>query len=175
MGMAIGAGAKVATMATEERGFSQAVDDTAIALAINAKFGQAGPAVYRNVYTTVREGKVLLTGEVAKPADRIEAVRLTWTVKGVRAVVNDLTMPTGQDGVDLARDVWLANRMDTDLLLDSEIQAVNYTVDVVGDTLHIMGIAQDARERDRVLAYARALPHIRKIADHTRLKADPSP
>jgi osmotically-inducible protein OsmY len=173
--MAVGIAAKAATMVMEERGFVGAVDDSAIDLAINGKLFETNEKLFRQVNVTVREGRVLLTGSVPRTDHRIEAVRLAWEVEGVREVLSELTAEDTSDLVDYGRDVWLTNKLETTLLFDSDVQAINYSIDVVNGTLFIMGIGQNATERNRVLSYARGLPHVRRIVDYTRLKTDPRP
>lgn len=174
VGLAVGAGAKVVTMVQEERGFGGVVDDAAIQVALNNALLAAGDSLFRAVDVTVRDGAVLLMGAVPTPKDRLAAVRLAWEVEGVRAVYNELTLTDSSDLVDYARDVWLANTLETFLLFDSEVQSINYTVDVVNGTLYLMGIARDEDERARVVAHARGMPHLRRIVDYTRLIAERS-
>ncbi|MCF8479233.1 MAG: BON domain-containing protein [Rhodospirillum sp.] len=172
-GLAIGIAAKATTMALEERGFSGAVDDGVIDLAINAKLLESNEALFHQVNVTVREGRVLMTGSVPRMDHRVEAVRLAWEVKGVQEVLSELNAEDTSDLVDYGRDVWLTNKMEAILLFDSEIQSINYSIDVVNGTVFIMGIGQNSAERDRVLGHARGLPHVRRIVDYTRLKTDP--
>ena len=39
---------------------------------------------------TVNQGRVLITGIVQNPDDRVEAVRLAWQVEGVTQVINEI-------------------------------------------------------------------------------------
>jgi osmotically-inducible protein OsmY len=172
-GVVLGVAAKAVTMASEERGFSTAVDDGAIQLSLNGKYFATDEKAFQNVYVTVREGRVLLSGSVPQANVRVDAVRLAWEVEGVREVLSELTTDNDADLIDYGRDVWLANKMETVMLFDSEVQSINFSIDVVDGTLFIMGIAQDQVERNRVLAHARGLPHVRRIVDYTRLRADP--
>ena len=49
----------------------------------------------------------------------------------------------------------------------------NFAIAVVDGSVHVLGIAQDARERDRVAAHARDMDYVRGAAMHVLLKDDP--
>ncbi|GEO80858.1 BON domain-containing protein [Pararhodospirillum oryzae] len=171
----VGAGAGTASAASEERGFGGFVDDAAIQTALNGKLFTTNERLFTAVNLTVREGRVLMTGSVATNEDRRTATRLAWEVDGVREVLNELTVNNGEDILDAGRDEILANRLKASMLFDSSVASRNYTVDVVNGVVYVMGVAADTAERERVLGYARALPHVRRVVDYTRLRGQPLP
>lgn len=172
--IAIGAGAEVATAASEERGLGQAVDDNAIAIAVQAQLLNAGADMLTQVDVSVQEGRVLLTGRVEKPAMRIDAVRRTWEVGGVKEVIDriEVAEPVGFGGyVD---DLWLAEKLRAMLLVDDHVRSINYSIDCVAGTIYLMGIAQSQEELQRVIDHARDVPYVRGVVSYVRLKNDPS-
>ncbi len=172
--IAIGAGAEVATAASEERGLGQAVDDNAIAIAVQAQLLNAGADMLTQVDVSVQEGRVLLTGRVEKPAMRIDAVRRTWEVGGVKEVIDriEVAEPVGFGGyVD---DLWLAEKLRAILLVDDHVRSINYSIDCVAGTIYLMGIAQSQEELQRVIDHARDVPYVRGVVSYVRLKNDPS-
>src|SRR5690349_6627277 len=91
----VGAGALVGSSAIEERGLGKVVSDTSIRTAINAAWFDHDPQISEMVELTVREGKVLLTGQVDTVQRQIDAVRLVWTISGVREVIDDTKIGEG--------------------------------------------------------------------------------
>lgn len=169
-GMAIGAGATAGVAVAEERPVDAVVSDTGIVLAINRAWLEADPELFVDLATSVVEGRVLVTGTVDRPEDRVEAIRLVWDVPGVRDVVNEVRVSRSEGLPGFARDVAITAQVRSRLTLDPRIKAINYTVDTVAGTVYLMGIAQDAAEVDRVIAQARQVPYVRRIVDYTRLK-----
>ncbi len=169
-GMALGVGAKAVTMASEERGFGQAVEDGRIQVQLNGDLFALSEDVFESVNLTVRNGRVLMTGSVPTAQDRVNAIRTAWQVDGVKEVINELKVSTESDAVGFGRDVWLINKLETILLFDSEVDSINYTIDVDDGVLYIMGTAQSEQERNRVIAHARGLEHVRRIVDYSRVK-----
>tara|TARA_E500000318_G_scaffold54790_1_gene51020 strand:+ start:52 stop:714 length:663 start_codon:yes stop_codon:yes gene_type:complete len=170
--MAIGAGATAGVAAFQERGFEGAVSDTAITAEIWQKFLAQDESLFLNIEIEVVEGEVLLAGEVKSAADELEAVKLTWQVGGVRSVLNEISVGEGASFMDNANDLLITTRIKTALMFDTDVFAINYSIETVKGTVHLMGIAQDDLERNRVIAHARDTSYVRRVVSHIRLKND---
>lgn len=172
-GVVIGAGATTASAASEERGLDGAVDDVKIRAEINRLWFDNNADMYQQVTLTIKEGRVMLTGTVAKPEYRSEAVRLTWQAAGVREVFNEIQVADGSGAFgDSIRDATISQKMKMRLLMDREIRNVNYTVDVNDGIIYLMGIAQSEAELERVIAYGREISGVRNVISHVVLKND---
>ncbi len=165
-----GAAATGAVVVAEERSTDDVVDDTGIKLAINKAWLESDTTIFSNLNTRVNEGRVLITGVVADPEQRLEAVRLAWQVDGVREVINEIEVaePAGFSGY--ARDTAISAQIKSRLLFDTSIQSINYTIVTESRVVYLMGIAQDDAERARVIDHARQIPYVRRVVDYTRLK-----
>ncbi len=172
--MAIGAAATVATAASEERGLGGVADDAAIQAQINALWLEHDFAMYRAVDMTVREGRVLLTGEAPTPKARVDAVRLAWRADGVKTVINEIKVDDTSTLVDQGADMAIAKKMETRLLFDRKVRSINYSVDVVNGTLYLMGVAQSRDHLDRAIGYARDMRGVRRVVSHVRIKGEPT-
>ncbi|MBB4286485.1 BON domain-containing protein [Roseospira goensis] len=175
VGMAVGAGAVAATAASEERGLGGVVDDAAIQAEINRLWLEHDLDLLRRVDMTVREGQVLLTGAVAAPRTRVDAVRLAWRARGVKAVINEIEIDEGATVVDQAADAAIAQKIEARLLFDRKVRSINYTVDVVNGTVYLLGVAQSREALDRAIAYARDTRGVRRVVSHVRIKGEDAP
>ena len=72
-----------------------------------------------------------------------------------------------------AKDAWIANKLRTQLMFDGDIKNINYTIDVVNGVVYLMGIAQDHKELNRVIALARDISDVKRVVNHVMLKTDP--
>ena len=170
IGAAAGAGATAGTMSVQERGFTTSVKDTVISAKINQLWLQNDFSMFANLTAKVVEGRVLLTGTVPKTDNRIDAVRLTWQVSGVKEVLNEIEVTDTSDLLDVTRDVWVTTQLRFKLTVDGDVKAINYAIDTVNGTVYLMGIAQNSKELDRVKAHARNLKYVRRIVSYVRLK-----
>ncbi len=172
VGMAAGAGATLGVAAAQEGGLKTAVADTAIRLQIHDLWFKKSVDLYRHLDMTVKEGRVLITGSVPTPDIRVDAVRLAWQADGVRQVINEIRVDEGAGVKGFVRDHWVTANLDTRLLLDKEVQSINYTVDTYGGTVYLMGIAQDRDELDRVLDHARNTRYVDNVVSYVRLRGE---
>jgi osmotically-inducible protein OsmY len=69
--------------------------------------------------------------------------------------------------------VQISSDLRSKLLLDKHVLSVNYSVTTVDQVIYLLGIAQDAEERERVNDYARDVPYVKKVVNYVILKDDP--
>lgn len=172
-GIVIGAGATAATAAAEERGIGQAATDLRIKATISGLWLDHSQKLVTGLDLNISEGRVLVTGVVPDETAREVAIRLAWKAKGVREVINEISIASGDGATGFARDGWITSQLRTRITLDKEVQAINYAIETVGGTVYLIGIAQNAAELSRVRDHARALDYVRRVVSHVILKNDP--
>ncbi|MHC8491559.1 BON domain-containing protein [Thalassospira sp. SM2505] len=170
--LVIGAGATAGIAAMQERGLDGAVSDSAITAEIWQKFLSQDDKLFLDVEIEVVEGEVLLAGRVPSVTDQLEAVRLTWQVGGVKRVINEIDIGSSKSLMDSAGDLVITTRIKAALMFDGDIYAINYSIETVNGTVHLMGIAQNERERERVISHARETSYVKRVVSHIRLKDD---
>ena len=80
----------VTSSSLKEKGIKEAISDGMIDASINKEFFNHDVNMFINVEIEVVEGRVLLTGSVKKPKHRMDAIKLSWKVLGVREVINEI-------------------------------------------------------------------------------------
>ncbi|WP_420345917.1 BON domain-containing protein [Pelagibius sp.] len=173
-GTAAGAGAVGVTAAQTEKGFRRSVADTEIRLAINDLWFKADEEMFRKVNLQVQEQRVLLSGNVPQPEQRVEAVRLAWQAPGVREVINEIEVNDTSGLNDAARDSWISAQLRTTLVFDREISSINYSIETVNQAIFIMGVAQSEAELNRVVGHAKDIAYVRRVVSYALLKDDPA-
>jgi osmotically-inducible protein OsmY len=169
VGLAVGAGATAGTAAMQERGLGGAFDDTVIHAKITETY-YSNDVRFRLIAAKVHEGRVLLTGTVPKPEDRIEAIRHAWKIAGVKTVINEILVEDNSSILDLARDKWIIAQLRLKITFDGKIKAINYIFDSVNGTVYLIGIAQNKAELGRVRNHARNMQYVRRVVSHVRVK-----
>lgn len=169
-GLLAGAGATVGLAGVREGGLSEATSDARIQAYINDAWVRHDPDMFRRLDMTVREGRVLLTGVVPKPEQRVDAVRLAWQAPGVDQVINEVRVQDSEGVTGYARDALITSKLKAKLVFDRDIVSVNYTVDTVGGIVYLMGVAQTQIELDRAVTHARNLAYVREVVSYVRLK-----
>jgi len=171
--MLVGAVATTGIAAAQERSMGDAVDDLTTQVAIEAKYVREDTSLFANVDTTVIEGRVLLTGLVKTPEDRIEAARLAWQAPGVNEVINEIEVTDRSTLWAFPKDAWISTRLRAKLIGDGDVYDINYDIETVNGTVYLLGIARDEKEHNRVLQHARNIGGVKKVVTHVRQTAAP--
>ncbi len=168
VGAAAGAGAAVGIASQQEGGVSSAANDIRIKAAIGDKWFKYKVDTFSKLSTTIDQGRVLITGVVQNPDDRVEAVRLAWQVEGVKQVINEIRVADGEGVPGFVRDKWITTRLRTELTFTKDIGAINYSIDTVQGTVYLMGVARNQQELDRVIAIARGVPNVKQVVSYVK-------
>lgn len=172
VGVAVGGVATAGVSVAQERTTKQALTDGEIRVTLANKFLEEGHGLFTDIATEVVEGRVLLTGSVNTPEDRIRAATLVWETEGVRELLNELDVGAGKGLKSYAEDVWISTQLRAKLLTDVDVNAVNYNVETVGQTVHLIGVARDEQELLRVVEIASKVRGVKQVVSHVLTKHD---
>lgn len=174
--LVLGGAAKVGSVVAEERTVGEAVDDTAIWTEIKSNYLQKNfDNIFNAVNVEVKQGRVLLTGQVVNPDHRIQAVRLAWQPQGVKEVINELQINDQSSLKNATNDIWINGQVKTKLLLERNVRSINYSVDTINGVVYLLGIAQNDWERRQAALVASRVKGVKKVVSHVQVKQNPSP
>jgi osmotically-inducible protein OsmY len=168
LGVAAGAGATLGIASAREGGISSTASDLKIKAMISDRWFKYDLETFVKLNLTVNQGRVLITGIVQDPDDRVEAVRLVWQVEGVKQVINEIRVATSEGLPGYVRDQWITTRLRTAITFDKEVQSINYSIDTVGGVIYLMGVSQSQAELNKVIDTARTLPHVSQVISYVK-------
>lgn len=168
----IGGAATAGVAAYQERGIAGVARDTATATRMRAALFDKDDKLFRDVGIEVYEGRAMMTGRVATEDMRADAIRIAWATEGVKDVINEINVSANPLS-DMANDTWITTQLKSKMTFDTEVLAINYTIETVGAVVYLIGIAQDQTELDRVLNHARSIDYVQRVVNHVRIK-DPN-
>ena len=166
VGLAVGAGASLMTASQTEKGLKVSAKDLRIKTEINHNLFQKGHELFGAVKVSVDNGKVLITGSVPSPQDRIEISKLSWKVGNVKEVINEVQVTNKASFTNRAKDLLINKSLQTQLLLDQSINFINFSVDTVNGVVYIFGIARDQAEINRIIKHARNINYVENIVNY---------
>ena len=166
VGLAVGAGASLMTASQTEKGLKASAKDLRIKTEINHNLFQKDHELFGAVKVSVDNGKVLITGSVPSPQDRIEISKLSWKVSNVREVINEVQVTNKASFTNRAKDLLINKSLQTQLLLDQSINFINFSVDTVNGVVYIFGIARDQEEINRIIKHARNINYVENIINY---------
>ena len=173
LGMATGAAAGVGNAASTEGGIGGAFSDASIKGKINELWFQHNISMFSKLSTTVNQGRVLITGVVQNPQDRVEAVRLVWQVQGVTQVINEIRVADSEGVPGFVRDNWITTRLRTAMTFEKNVQSLNYSIDTVQGVVYLMGVAMRHDELNRVMEIARTITNVKQVVSYVKLVGEP--
>ncbi len=168
----VGSAAKVATVKQEERSIGEVVDDVVVKASIKNKYFDTSDKIFFNVDVEVSQGRVLLTGTVENSNLRIESTRLAWSVDGVKTVINEIQISDNDNILDFADDLVIATKISGKLILDEDVQSLNYNIEVVNKIVYLIGIARNLEEKQKVISISKEVFGVQEVIDYIVVKAN---
>ena len=172
-GLVAGVGAAVGTAAVQEGGLSRAASDARIQANINERWFRYNVNMFAKLDLTVNQGRVLVTGVVQDPEHRVQAVRLAWQPTGVVQVINEVKVADGEGFIGFAKDAWISGRVRTSLIMDRDVESINYSIDTVQGAVYLMGFAQNQGELNHVIEIARTIGGVKRVVSYVKLVGTP--
>lgn len=129
-----------------------------------------------DINTTVKQGKVTLTGEVDSDVERKLAEELVHGVEGVTAVDNELTVMKSdknhqkkskhhEDEVGAMVDTKIAVVLKSRYLLDSDIDGTDINVDVENGHVSLTGEVDSTSEKQLAIQMAKNIDDVVEVSE----------
>ena len=166
-----GTAVKVATVSQEERSIGEFVDDAIIKTVIKNTYFDQSENLFFNIDVEVSQGRVLLTGTVENIDLKIEATRIAWGVDGVKTVINEIQISNTDSILNFADDLVISTKILGKLMLEEEINSLNYNIETVNKLVYIIGIARTEKERELVISIARDVYGVEEVIDYINIKS----
>ena len=165
-----GTAAKVVTVSKEERSIGEFVDDAIIKAVIKNSYFDQNEDIFFNVDVEVSQGRVLLTGTVTNIDLRIEATRMAWGAKGVKTVINEIQVSNSDSILNFADDLVISTKVIGKLMLDEDVNSLNFNVETVNKVVYIIGIARSEKEKNQVIDLASQVYGVEQVIDYISIK-----
>ena len=170
--VATGTAVKVVTVNQEDRSIGEFVDDTIIKALIKNTYFDQNEKLFFNIDVEVSQGRVLLTGTIENIDLKIEATRIAWGVKGVQTVINEIQISNSDNIINFADDLVISTKVKGKLILNENVNSLNYSIETVNKLVYIIGIAGSEDERDLVINIAREVYGVEEVIDYITIKTD---
>ena len=170
----VGGAATLSLAGVQERSIKDAAIDLEIELLIQDNmFREDTEKMFSAIDVIVIEQRVLLVGNVVNEKIRDKAAAIAWETNKVKEVLNEVTINKNLNLVSSAKDARISLNLSGLLIGDSNISDINFSHSVSGQTIYIIGIAENDSELNNVLNHARTIQGVKKVVSHIILKNDP--
>ena len=127
--------------ASKEKGIGTTLNDNIIKTKISNLIFKLDKNLIKDTKIFVNNGSVLLTGKVKNPSEKIEFTKISWTVRGVNEVNNELQITDTSSIKNIARDLASMGEIRARIIADKSINSINYSVDVVNNASQYVWMA----------------------------------
>lgn len=158
--------------ASKEKGLATSINDNLIKTKISNLIFKLDKNLINNTRIFVNNGSVLLTGKVKNPNDKIEFTKLSWTVRGVSEVNNEIQITNTSLIKNIARDIASMGEIRAKIMSDKTINSINYSIDVVNDKVYISGVASNKEEMLLVKNHASSARFVKEVYNYIILNDD---
>ena len=168
--VATGAAVKVVTINQEDRSIGEFVDDTIIKTIIKNAYFDQNENLFFNIDVEVSQARVLLTGTVENIDLKIEATRIAWGANGVETVINEIQISNSDNILNYADDLVISTKVKGKLILQENVNSLNYNIETVNKLVYIIGIAASESEKNLVIDIAQNVYGVEEVIDYISIK-----
>ena len=153
-------------IAEGERSMGSVIDDATIKVNIAAKFINSEDNLFVNISTTVRAGRVLLTGLVESQEIRIDAVRRVWEVDGVQEVINEIQVGNRDSLKEYANDLWINTQAKGLAAKAVGLRVVGYNFETIQGKVYIAGITSRPKQLEDLIDAVKTVKGVKEIVNY---------
>ena len=151
------------SVALDPRTVGTQIDDSIMQKNLTAKIIIRDKKHLISVKTKVLDGRIFLTGKVDNPEEKLQLTKLSWEIKGVRSVRNDIKIKEEFNFKRSAKDILITSQLRTALIFNKNIKATNYQIDTYKKKIYVYGIALTAEEKDLVISEAKEILDVEDV------------
>ena len=170
--VATGAATKAVTVSNSDRSIGEYVDDVLIKAILKNSYFDQSEKIFFNVDVEVSQGRVLLTGTVDNIDLRIEATRIAWGVKGVQTVINEIQISESDNILNFADDLVISTKVSAKLMLDEEVNSLNYNIETVNKVVYIIGISSSSDEKKKAIDLTKEVFGVEEVVEYITIKSE---
>ena len=170
--VATGVATKAVTVSNSDRSIGEFVDDVLIKTVLKNSYFDQSEKIFFNVDVEVSQGRVLLTGTVDNIDLRIEATRIAWGVKGVQTVINEIQISESNSILDFADDLVISTKVMAKIMLDEDVNSLNYNIETVNKIVYIIGISGSSDEKQKVIDLSKEVFGVEEVVDYITINSE---
>ena len=170
--VATGVATKAVTVSNSDRSIGEFVDDVLIKAVLKNSYFDQSEKIFFNVDVEVSQGRVLLTGTVDNIDLRIEATRIAWGVKGVQTVINEIQISESDSILNFADDLVISTKVMAKIMLDEDVNSLNYNIETVNKIVYIIGISGSSDEKQKVIDLSKEVFGVEEVVDYITINSE---
>ena len=95
---------------------------------------------------------------------------MAWGAKGVKTVINEIQVSNSDSILNFADDLVISTKVIGKLMLDEDVNSLNFNVETVNKVVYIIGIARLEKEKNQVIDLASQVYGVEQVVDYISIK-----
>ena len=158
----------------DERNFVRSLNDVSAGRVIKARMDRAENVNLKGVDVEVREGIVVLTGNVPTQDDRVEAERIAWSSPDIDQIGNEIFVKDKQSATRNFKDGLLEKSVRARLTADKYVKSRNLNVETHDGIVYLLGVARNEAELERAAQIASETKGTAEVISYVTVAGIPS-
>ena len=121
-----------------------------------------------SINITVVESRVLLTGVVEKESDIKKIYDITWQVRYIKEVINEIQISSNKKLYDNVVDLSITTRLKTKIFLEN-IKNINVKITTSNNVVYLLGTVNDNSQIKKITKIAANIIGVKKVVSYLKV------
>ena len=167
-----GVGAIALSSSAQEKGLGTSMNDKVIYVKLRNAIYDWNPSVSENISLSVDNGSILVTGQIRNIDTKVQLTKIIWEINGVKEVNNKVQISEVNNFKNIAKDLASLGEIKARLMASTELNSLNYSIDVVNNIAYISGVASSEEEISIVTQIAQDARFIKEVQNFVKVNKD---
>ena len=93
-------------------------------------------------------------------------------MKGVQTVINEIQISESDNILNFADDLVISTKVYAKLMLDEEVNSLNYNIETVNKVVYIIGISSSSDEKKKAVDLAKEVFGVEEVVEYITIKSE---
>ena len=93
-------------------------------------------------------------------------------MKGVQTVINEIQISESDKILNFADDLVISTKVISKLMLDEEVNSLNYNIETVNKVVYIIGISSSSDEKQKAIELTKEVFGVEEVVEYITIKSE---
>ena len=93
-------------------------------------------------------------------------------MKGVQTVINEIQISESDNILNFADDLVISTKVYAKLMLDEEVNSLNYNIETVNKVVYIIGISSSSDEKKKAIDLTKEVFGVEEVVEYITIKSE---
>ena len=93
-------------------------------------------------------------------------------MKGVQTVINEIQISDSDNILNFADDLVISTKVYAKLMLDEEVNSLNYNIETVNKVVYIIGISSSSDEKKKAIDLTKEVFGVEEVVEYITIKSE---